>query len=90
MCGDKIHLTLECAGGQIQQAAFKAYGCAPTLALGSLLTELVTERSVTELAKIDAVEFNTLLGGLKPSQKHVASLGCRLLAELVSRDELLG
>ncbi len=85
MCGDKIQLTLDCDGDRVVRTAFKAYGCAPTLALGSVLTEVLLERPLESLEALDEREFNALLGGLKPSQKHVASLGRRVVAELVQR-----
>lgn len=82
VCGDTIELGVICQAGRITEARFHAYGCAPALALGSVLTQFVEGASAEQLAEADEKRVEELLGGLEPNQQHVAALGCRVLKAL--------
>jgi len=82
-CGDRLHLYARVRDGRIAACSFLAYGCAPTIALGSLLTEAVAGREVDELAGLDEDWVAGLAEGLVPRQRHCADLGRDALHSLV-------
>lgn len=84
VCGDTLVITASCDPESqiITDAKFLAFGCAPTLALGSVLTEFLISRSSTHLESLDEADISQLLGGLSPNQQHVSALGIRAVTEL--------
>jgi nitrogen fixation protein NifU and related proteins len=63
-CGDVIKLQLKINEQEIiEEAKFKAFGCASAIASASLATELVKNKTITEAMKIkntDVVKFLSL------------------------------
>ena len=63
-CGDVIKLQLKINEKEIiEEAKFKAFGCASAIASASLATELVTNKTITEAMNIkntDVVKFLSL------------------------------
>jgi len=92
-CGDLVRLALvvEPDGGagrgaqRIREIRFKAYGCAATIAVASVITELVAGRSVEQARGLRQDEVVEALGGLPPGRIHAAALGCEALAAALSR-----
>jgi nitrogen fixation protein NifU and related proteins len=83
-CGDQLHLFARVSEGRIAECRFLAYGCAASLAMGSLLSEAVRGLAVTELATFDVSRLVDLAGGLSPSQMHCAAIGRDAVASLVA------
>jgi nitrogen fixation NifU-like protein len=48
LCGDRIHLELEMAGGRVKDARFDGQGCAISTASASLMTEALKGRTEAE------------------------------------------
>ncbi len=82
VCGDTIELGVICQEGRVKEAKFHAYGCAPALALGSVLTIFLEGTSPEQIMEVDEEKVASLLGGLEPNQQHVAALGRRVLKTL--------
>ncbi len=74
VCGDRLRLSLRIRDGRIEAARFLAYGCAPTLACGSALTELIKGRSVADAMRLSRKEIVEALGGLPSRKQHAAAL----------------
>jgi nitrogen fixation protein NifU and related proteins len=79
ICGDRIRLSLKIEDGRIQESRFLAYGCPPTLACGSVLTELLYGKSVGEAMAITKRDLLEALGGLPARKHHAASLAIETL-----------
>jgi NifU-like protein involved in Fe-S cluster formation len=79
VCGVRLHLALRVRHGRIEAARFLAYGCAPTLACGSVLTELVHERTVAEAMRLTRKDLLDALGGLPSRKGHAAALAIETL-----------
>ncbi|MBV9211231.1 MAG: iron-sulfur cluster assembly scaffold protein [Acidobacteria bacterium] len=79
VCGDRLRLSLKMKDGLIAQACFLAYGCAPTLACGSVLTELVEGKSLEEAAQLTREEIARALDGLPARKGHAAALAIEAL-----------
>lgn len=74
VCGDRLRLSVLVVEGVIKEAKFKAYGCAPTIASGSIAAEMIIGRSVEQALGISRDEIVNELGGLPASKLHCATL----------------
>jgi NifU-like protein involved in Fe-S cluster formation len=79
VCGDRIRLSLIVSDDKIQSARYLAYGCPPTLVCGSVLTELITGKSVDEARKLTRVDLLNAIGGLPSRKQHAAALAIETL-----------
>ena len=79
VCGDRMRLSLRISEGHIEAARFLAYGCPPTLASGSALTELLQGKTVGEAMQLSRQDILELLGGLPSRKQHAAALAIETL-----------
>src|ERR1041385_5788599 len=79
VCGDRLHLSLKINNGRIEAVRFLAYGCAPTLACGSVMTEMIEGLSVDDANKLTRKQLVDALGGLSPQKRHAAALAIETL-----------
>lgn len=84
VCGDRLRLTLRLRGGRIEAARFLAYGCAPTLACGSALAELVEGMMIEEAARLTRHDIARAAGGLPSRKGHAAALAVETLQAALS------
>ena len=73
-CGDILKLTLRVIDGHINEIGFRAKGCVPAMACGSMLTELVKGKTANEARKLTREELITAIGGLPEASSHAAHL----------------
>src|SRR5262250_1909973 len=73
VCGDRLRLSLIIKNNQIEMARYLAYGCPPTLVSGSVLTEMIAGKMVTDASALTSGQLIEAVGGL-PSRKHHAAL----------------
>jgi len=76
VCGDIMELYIKVREGVIVDAKFKTFGCGAAIATSSMVTELVTGKSVEDALKISNWAVAEALGGLPPIKMH-----CSVLAE---------
>lgn len=74
ICGDVMRLAVQVADGRIRQARFKAQGCAASIAAGSVLTDILMDKTLVEAQKIRAEDIARELEGLPPESSHAAQL----------------
>jgi nitrogen fixation NifU-like protein len=79
VCGDRLRLYLQVAGRQIQAASFLAYGCPPSIACGSALTELLPGKTIDEALLITKQKILDAVGGLPSRKHHAAALAIETL-----------
>ena len=79
VCGDRLRLSLRIRDDRIEAARFLAYGCPPTIACGSVLTEMLEGMSIVEATKLSRNEIAEALGGLSPQKRHAAALAIETL-----------
>ena len=79
VCGDRLRLSLRVRDGRIEAVRFLAYGCAPTLACGSALTEIIQQMPLDDAAKLSRKQIVDALGGLSPQKQHAAALAIETL-----------
>lgn len=79
VCGDRLSLSLRLQDEVIVEARFLAYGCAPTLACGSVLVEMIEGITREQAAKLTRQDIIRALGGLPTRKGHAAALAIETL-----------
>lgn len=79
VCGDRLRLALRVRDGRIEAVRFLAYGCAPTLACGSVLAEMLEGMTREEAARLTRQEIIRALDGLPARKQHAAALAIETL-----------
>jgi NifU-like protein involved in Fe-S cluster formation len=85
VCGDRLRLSLRVENDRIVAATFLAYGCPPTLVCGSILTELITGKTIEQAALLTRKELVEALGGLPSRKQHAAALAIETLRAALSK-----
>ena len=85
VCGDRLRLSLRLRDGRVEAARFLAYGCPPTLACGSALTELLAGKTLAEAARVTRAEVVQAVGGLPARKQHAAALAVETLREALAK-----
>ncbi len=78
-CGDILKLALKVSDGRITAARFKAKGCVPAMACGSLLTEMVVGRSLEQVRRLRREQVVQALGALPKESMHASHLAMDVL-----------
>jgi nitrogen fixation NifU-like protein len=79
VCGDRLRLSLRLRDGRIEAARFLAYGCAPTLACGSALAEMLEGMTRDDAAHLTRADIVRAVGGLPARKQHAAALAIETL-----------
>ena len=87
VCGDILELFARVRDGRIIEIRFKAKGCVPAMACGSLVTEMIAGRSPEEIGAISREEILQQIGGLPAASGHAAQLALDAVRELVAKAE---
>jgi len=82
-CGDTMEIYLKVKGDRIINASFWTDGCGPSIASGSMVTELAKGKSVLEAKKITQQDVLDALGGLPEESLHCALLAADTLKEAI-------
>ena len=85
VCGDILKLTLKVHNGRITEIRFRAKGCVPAMACGSLLTEMAQNTTVTEARKLKNDDLVRAIGGLPEASAHASHLASDALAEALRK-----
>jgi nitrogen fixation NifU-like protein len=82
-CGDTMEIYLKVRDGKVINASFRTDGCGPSIASGSMVTELAKEKSVVEAREITQADVLDALGGLPEDSRHCALLAANTLREAI-------
>ena len=74
VCGDILRLTLRIAEGRVSEIRFRAKGCVSAMACASLLTELVSGRTLADARRLRREELTEAIGGLPEASAHASAL----------------
>jgi nitrogen fixation NifU-like protein len=83
-CGDTMEIYLPLDGECIERATFMTDGCGPTVACGSMLTQMARGASLDEAAKIGSEDLIAALDGLPEENVHCAELAVNALREAIA------
>ncbi len=84
-CGDILQLAVRLENGRIAEARFKTRGCVTSIACSSLLTELLTGRTLAEAGQITAKQISAALGELPPATFHGSQLAQDAVEALLAK-----
>ena len=82
-CGDTMEIWLKVRNDTITGATFMTDGCGTTIAAGSMVTELVRDKSVSQALRIGQEGVLNALSGLPEESQHCALLAANTLKEAV-------
>jgi nitrogen fixation NifU-like protein len=82
-CGDTMEICLRVRDGSVLNTSFWTDGCGPSIASGSMVTELAKGKSVSEAQKITQQDVLHALGGLPEESLHCALLAVNTLKEAI-------
>jgi len=82
-CGDSMEMFLRIRDRRIVEARFDTLGCGPTLACGSVATELAQGKTVVEALQVGPERISEALGGLPSSHFHCAELASETLRKAI-------
>jgi NifU-like protein involved in Fe-S cluster formation len=79
-------LYLRLAGGVVTEARFQTFGCGVSIASGSVLTELVARRPISECLALTAADVIAALDGVPPDKLHGPALAIGALHDALKAD----
>ncbi len=82
-CGDTMEIWLKVKNDTIANATFMTDGCGTSIASGSMVTELVKGKSVSQALRISQEDVLFALDGLPEESKHCALLAANTLKAAV-------
>jgi len=83
-CGDTMEIYLRLNSESIQQATFMTDGCGPSVACGSMLTQLIQGMSLEEAGEVRTEGLLKALDGLPEESVHCAELAVNTLQEAIA------
>ncbi len=78
-CGDTVQIHLRIEGDTITDTKFITDGCGPSIACGSVVTELVKAKTVEEAGKLTPEDILAVLGDLPEDNLHCPVLAINTL-----------
>ena len=85
VCGDVIRLSLKLQDDRIAEIRFKAKGCVPAMAFGSVLTELAQGKTVAEARQLRRDDLIKAVGSLPNASTHAAQLALDALSAALAK-----
>ena len=76
---------MKIAKGRIAEVRFRAKGCVPAMACGSILTELIKGRTVEGARRLRREELVKATGGLPEASAHASHLAMDTLAAILGQ-----
>jgi nitrogen fixation NifU-like protein len=73
-CGDILQLTMKIVEGRIVEIRFRAKGCVPAMACGSMLTVLVEGKTIAEARQLRREDIVEAIGELPEASAHASAL----------------
>src|ERR1700739_3212051 len=83
--GDTMRVSVAVSGRRVMEARFKTQGCVASIAAGSVLTELLANRTLDEAREITAARISEALGELPPATMHAAELAVDALNSVLKK-----
>ena len=78
-CGDTMEVWLKVNNNTITSINFMTDGCGTSVASGSMMTEMVKGKSISEATKTNQQDVLNVLGGLPEESQHCALLAANTL-----------
>lgn len=82
-CGDSMLLFARIDGGIVVSASCQTFGCAPSVAAGSVLTEMLRGTALADVERLQPDDVEEALGGLPQMKRHAAQLAASAAHSLI-------
>ena len=82
-CGDTMEIYLKVRDDKVINASFWTDGCGPSIASGSMVTEMAKLMNISEAQRISQHDVLAALGGLPEESEHCALLAANTLKEAI-------
>lgn len=82
-CGDVMKIFIKVENERIIDAKFKTFGCGASIAVSSMVTEMVKGKTLEEALRISKETVAEALGGLPPQKMHCSNLGADALRKAI-------
>lgn len=82
-CGDVMKIFIKVEDGRISDAKFKTFGCGASIAVSSMVTEMVKGKTIDEALSISKEAVASELDGLPPQKMHCSNLGADALKKAI-------
>jgi nitrogen fixation NifU-like protein len=82
-CGDTMEIYLKINDNKIVDCSFNTDGCGTTIACGSMVTELIKGRDISQVKQINQQAIIDEFGGLPEADQHCALLTSDTLHEAI-------
>jgi nitrogen fixation NifU-like protein len=83
MCGDILKLYIKVRDNKIKDISFETMGCVAAIAVSSVITEMVKNKTLKEALKITEQDIAKELGGLPNFKMHCSNLAARALRKAI-------
>ena len=87
-CGDTMEISLKVENNRIEKCTFDTDGCGVSIACGSIVTDMVRDRTIADARKITQNRFLKYCGGLPEADKHCALLAVNTLQKAIDDYEI--
>jgi len=78
-CGDTVQISIRVENGKIQESKFITDGCGTSIACGSMLTEMIKDKTIEEALMINSNDLLRSLDGLPEEYVHCTVLAVDVL-----------
>ena len=86
LCGDTIDIQLKCHGAHVTHVGIQAHGCVISVAVASLLSEIVINKHVDEVEQLNVDTIQHLVGTeLGPTRLKCAMMGLKAIQEGIKK-----
>lgn len=82
-CGDAMKIFIKVKDDRIVDAKFKTFGCGAAIAVSSMVTEMVKNKTLDEALAISKEAVADALGGLPAQKMHCSILGADALRKAI-------
>jgi len=82
-CGDVMKIFIKVQDGRIVDAKFKTFGCGASIAVSSMVTEMIKGKTIEEALSISKETVADALDGLPPQKMHCSNLGADALKKAI-------
>lgn len=79
VCGDIMTIYIKVKDDVVTHASYQARACGAAIAAGSVLTDIIKGKSITEISKINQKSLEVALGGLPKIKLHCPDIALESL-----------
>jgi len=83
-CGDTVQIQIRVEDGRISESGFITDGCGTSIACGSMLTEMITGKTIEGALTITSNDLLRSLDGLPEESVHCSVLAVNVLREAIA------